>query len=74
MEMTYANVQGPNNRPPPRSPKPVSIPFHQVWNQGLPPDTRQQVLRLLSLATARLAQADNNELTTPLTNKEANDE
>jgi hypothetical protein len=74
MEMTHANVQGPNNCPPPRSPKPVTLALHQVWNQGLPPETRQQVLQILSLAAARHAQADSNKLTTPLDNKEANDE
>ncbi len=72
--MTHVTVHGSNVRPPPRPRQAIILPLKQLWEEKLPQDTRQKVLRILSLAAANRIAPRNTKLTAPLDNKEASDE
>jgi hypothetical protein len=74
MELTHVPVQGTNAGPPPRPPKNVTLPLNQLWNQGIDPSLRRQVLRLLSHAAARSILGVEAPLTKPLEPREVSDE
>ena len=74
MEWTHVPVQGTNTGSPPHLPKRLTLPLNELWNQGIDPSTRQQVLRILSHVAAKQTLAAATRLTKPLEAREANDE
>jgi len=74
MELTHVRVQGTNTGPPPRPPKSLTLPLNQLWNRGIDPSTRQQVLRILSYAAAKPSRGVETPLTNPLETREVSDE
>jgi hypothetical protein len=74
MELTYVAVHGTNAGPPPRLSKPISLPLNQLWTQGVLPNTRQQILQILSRAAGKSIQVVATPLTKPLEPREVSDE
>ena len=71
--MTHVFVQGANS-PPPRSSEVISLPLANLWTRGIDPNTRRDVLQILSrIAVKQLSSIETQTEAKPVS-KEVSDE